>query len=115
MLKLYGLKKCSTCQKAVTWLNDRSIANTFSDVRETPVTADQVAIWSSKLGGWDKLINRAGTTWRGLAASETADLSEAKAVSLVVANPSLIRRPLIEYPDGSVTAGFSRTVMNSLA
>lgn len=113
-LKLYGLKKCSTCQKAVTWLDDRGIANTLSDVRETPVSKEQVARWSKALGGWEKIINRAGYTWRGLPPGKTANLTEAKAVALAVENPSLIRRPLIEHGDGSVTVGFSKKVQDLL-
>lgn len=113
-LKLYGLKKCSTCQKAVTWLDDRGIANTLSDVRETPVSKDQVARWSKALGGWEKMINRAGYTWRGLPPDKTANLTEAKAVALALENPSLIRRPLIEHGDGSVTVGFSKKVQDLL-
>lgn len=113
-LKLYGLKKCTTCQKAVTWLGEHKIAHSFSDVKEAPVTKEQVARWSKALGGWEKMINRAGYTWRGLPNSETADLSEAKAVALAVKHPSLIRRPLIEYADGSVTVGFSKKVTDAL-
>jgi arsenate reductase (glutaredoxin) len=109
-LKLYGLNKCSTCQKAVQWLDAKKIAHSFSDVRDEPVTREQVAVWSKALGGWDKMINRAGYTWRGLAASETQDLTETKAVALAVMIPSLIRRPLIEHKDGSVTVGFSKKV-----
>lgn len=114
-LKLYGLKKCSTCQKAMDWLDGRNAAYHFSDVREEPVTREQAARWSKALGGWEKLINRAGYTWRGLPAAATADLTEARAVALAVENPSLIRRPLIEHPDGSVTVGFSKKVQESLS
>lgn len=114
-LKLYGLAKCSTCQKAIDWLDDHKLAHSFSDVRDTPVTREQVAAWSKALGGWEKMINRAGYTWRGLPASETADLTETKAVALAVKNPSLIRRPLIEHGDGSVTVGFSKKIQELLA
>jgi arsenate reductase (glutaredoxin) len=106
-LNIYGLTKCSTCQKALTWLDDEGVAYKFSDVKDNPLEAKQVAKWSKALGGWEKMINRAGYTWRGLAVSETADLTEAKAVALAVKNPSLIRRPLVEYKDGSVSVGFS--------
>ena len=114
-LKLYGLSKCSTCQKAVDWLDEHKIAHSFSDVKDNPITAKQVAAWSKALGGWDKMINRAGYTWRGLPATETSDLTEAKAVALAVKNPSLIRRPLIEHEDGSVTVGFAKKVQELLA
>ena len=114
-LKLYGLTKCSTCQKAVSWLDEHKINHSFSDVKETPLTSKQVAAWSEALGGWDKMINRAGYTWRGLAPDKTANLTEAKAVALAVENPSLIRRPLIEHADGSVTVGFSKKIQEALA
>ena len=114
-LKLYGLSKCSTCQKAIDWLDEQKIRHSFSDVKEDPVTKDQVAAWSKALGGWEKMINRAGYTWRGLPPEKTANLTEAKAVALAVANPSLIRRPLIEHKDGSVTVGFSKKIQDLLA
>ena len=114
-LKLYGLSKCSTCQKAIDWLDEHKIKHSFSDVKEDPVTKDQVAHWSKALGGWEKMINRAGYTWRGLPPEKTANLTEAKAVALAVANPSLIRRPLIEHKDGSVTVGFSKKIQDLLA
>ena len=106
-LNVYGLKKCSTCQKALGWLDDEGVAYDFTDVKEAPLDAKQVAKWSKALGGWEKMINRAGYTWRGLSVSETANLTEAKAIALTVKNPSLIRRPLVEYKDGSVSVGFS--------
>ena len=114
-LKLYGLAKCSTCQKAIDWLDDHEITHSFSDVKDTPVTSEQVAAWSTALGGWEKMINRAGYTWRGLPPEKTTNLTEAKAVALAVENPSLIRRPLIEHSDGSVTVGFSKKIQELLA
>jgi arsenate reductase (glutaredoxin) len=113
-LKVFGLTKCSTCQKALAWFDDNKIGYSFSDVKESPLDAAKVAKWSSALGGWEKMINRAGYTWRGLAASETDNLTEKKAIALVLRNPSLIRRPLIEYADGSVTVGFSEKVRTGL-
>ena len=113
-LKLYGLTKCSTCQKAVAWLDEKKVAHSFSDVKDNPITKEQVAAWSKALGGWEKMINRAGYTWRGLPPGETADFTEDRVVALAVKNPSLIRRPLIEHEDGNVTVGFSKKVMESL-
>ena len=116
-LKLYGLSKCSTCQKAIDWLDEHKIKHSFSDVKDDPVTKDQVAQWSKALGGWEKMINKAGYTWRGLPPVKTANLTEAKAVAVkrILANPSLIRRPLIEHKDGSVTVGFSKKIQELLA
>lgn len=110
MIKVYGLSKCSTCQKATAWLADNKVAHSFSDVKANPVTAKQVAKWSAALGGWEKLINRAGYTWRGLPPSATKSLTESDAQALAVNYPSLIRRPLIEHDDGSVTVGFSEKI-----
>lgn len=113
-LKLYGLAKCSTCQKAIAWLDENKIGHTFSDVKDNPITKEQVAAWSKALGGWEKMINKAGYTWRGLPPEKTASLTEARAVALAVENPSLIRRPLIEHADGSVTVGFSKKIQEML-
>jgi Spx/MgsR family transcriptional regulator len=109
-MKAYGLKKCSTCQKALDYLAAKKVKVVFTDHSETPPTKTQVAGWSKALGGWEKMINRAGYTWRGLPKAETENLTEAQAVTLAVKHPSLIRRPLIEHDDGSVTVGFADKV-----
>ena len=113
-LKVFGLNKCSTCQKAVAWLDENGFKHSFSDVKESPLNSAQVSKWSTALGGWEKMINRAGYTWRGLSPADTENLTENKAVALVLHNPSLIRRPLIEHADGSVTVGFSEKVRSQL-
>jgi arsenate reductase (glutaredoxin) len=107
MLKVYGLTKCSTCQKATGWMDSKKVAYKFTDVKDATPTPATIEKWSKSVGGWEKLINRAGYTWRGLPASETKDLTEKKAAALAAKNPSLIRRPLIEYANGDVTVGFS--------
>lgn len=114
-LKLFGLSKCSTCRKATDWLGTQGITHSFQDLKETPVTAEQVSRWSKALGGWERMINRAGYTWRGLAAADIAGLTEVRAVTLAVKHPSLIRRPLIEHGDGSVTVGFSKKIQELLS
>lgn len=114
-LKVYGLTKCSTCQKAMEWFDGKKLAYKFTDYKVTPLTKDQVSGWSKALGGWESMINKAGYTWRGLPASETKDLTEAKAVLLALKNPSLIRRPLIEQKNGTVTVGFSKKVRDFLS
>ncbi len=92
------------------FLANRNIAVDFIDHQETPPNKAQVAAWSKAVGGWEKLINRAGYTWRGLPAFETSELTEAKAVALATKHTSLIRRPLIEHGDGTVTVGFTAKV-----
>ena len=109
-IKAYGLKKCSTCQKALEFLSEKKIGVEFSDYSVEKPTKEQVTKWSKAVGGWEKMINRAGYTWRGLPVSETEGLTETKAVKLAMEHTSLIRRPLIEHEDGSVTVGFTTKV-----
>jgi arsenate reductase (glutaredoxin) len=109
-MKAYGLKKCSTCRDALAFLAERNVHPDFADHVETPPTKQQVARWSKAVGGWEKLVNRSGYTWRGLDDAAKADLTEAKAVALAVKHSSLIRRPLLEHDDGSVTVGFTAKV-----
>ncbi len=109
-MKAYGLNKCSTCQKALEFLATKKVKVEFTDYAENVPTKEQVAKWSKALGGWEKMINRASYTWRGLPPDVTADLTEAKAQALAIKHTSLIRRPLIEHDDGTVTVGFTTKV-----
>jgi arsenate reductase len=105
-IKAWGLKKCSTTQAALEYLSEKKIQVEFTDYSVEPLSKEQVSRWAEAVGGWEKLINRSGYTWRGLAPSQIENLTAAKAVALAVKHTSLIRRPLIEHEDGSVTAGF---------
>ena len=95
-LKLYGLRTCSTCAKAMAWLDAQGLAYRFFDVKEHRPSADQITAWSKALGGWEKLINRSSMTWRGLSQAAREDLTEPRAGMLGTEHPALIRRPLIE-------------------
>ena len=92
--------------KAVDYITSQKVIVQFTDYSVDRPSAAQIEKWAKAVGGWEKLINRSGYTWRGLPASETADLDDRKAAKLAAAHTSLIRRPLIEYEDGTVTAGF---------
>ena len=105
-IKVWGLKKCDTTQKAVDYIKSKKVVIEFTDYSVEKPSVTQIEKWAKALGGWEKMINRSGYTWRGLPASETTDLDDKKAAKLAAAHTSLIRRPLIEYEDGSVTAGF---------
>ena len=105
-IKAWGLKKCDTTMKAVEYIKSKKVVVEFTDYSVDKPSAAQIEKWVKAVGGWEKLINRSGYTWRGLAVSETADLDDKKAAKLAAAHTSLIRRPLIEYEDGTVTAGF---------
>jgi arsenate reductase len=106
MMKAYGLKKCSTTSDAVKYIQSKNVDVELIDYSVTPLSKAQVSGWIKALGGWEKMINRAGYTWRGLDPSETADLTDAKAAALAIKHTSLIRRPLLEHDNGTITAGF---------
>ena len=105
-IKAWGLKKCDTTMKAVDYIRSKKVVVEFTDYSVDKPSVAQIEKWAKALGGWEKMINRSGYTWRGLPPSETTNLDDKKAAKLAAANTSLIRRPLIEYEDGSVTAGF---------
>jgi len=104
MLAVYGLKTCDTCRKATKWLTGEGIDHTFVDVRKDGVDAGLVSGWAQAVG-WEKLLNRQSTTWRGLADTDKEGITEARAVSLMVEHPSLIKRPVFDQ-DGSISVGF---------
>ena len=105
-IKAWGLKKCDTTMKALDHIKSKRVDVEFTDYSVDKPSAAQIEKWAKALGGWEKMINRSGYTWRGLPAAEIADLDDKKAAKLAAAHTSLIRRPLIEHEDGTVTAGF---------
>lgn len=98
-LDFYGIPNCDTVKKARMWLEANGIAYTFHDYKKEGADADRLARWAGQVG-WEKLLNRAGTTFRKLDDADKADIDEAKAIALMVANPSLIKRPVVEVPGG---------------
>ncbi|MDV7341640.1 ArsC family reductase [Terasakiella sp. A23] len=112
MIKLVGLKNCDTCRKAKKWLESQSIAFEFHDVRKDGLTRDDLAAWASDLG-WEALLNKRGTTWRGLDEAQKADVDEAKAIDLMAENPALMKRPVFVTPTG-VILGFKQEQMDQL-
>lgn len=113
MLKVYGLKNCDTCRKARKWLDAEGIAHTFLDVRADGITQDDVQNWSDA-AGWEVLLNKRGTTWRGLSDDVKNTISEATAIPLMAEYPATIKRPVFVKPDGSVTVGFTKAVQDGL-
>ena len=103
-LTLYGIPNCDTVKKARTWLDAQGIGYAFHDYKKAGADAAKLAAWCDA-AGWDKVLNRAGTTFRKLPDTDKADLDQAKAVTLMAANPSCIKRPIVEYP-GGVLVGF---------
>lgn len=98
-LTLYGIPNCDTVKKARTWLDARGIGYSFHDYKKAGADPAKLAAWCNA-AGWDKVLNRAGTTFRKLPDADRADLDQERAVALMAANPSCIKRPIVEHPGG---------------
>lgn len=94
MLRIYGIKQCSSMQKAFAWLDAHSLQYDFHDYKKNGIDAVTLQTWCAQ-AGWQVLLNTRGTTWRKLSEDERQDVDEAKAIRLMQANPSLIKRPVI--------------------
>lgn len=107
MTTLYGIPNCDTVKKARTWLSEHGVEHSFHDFKKQGVPQSGIDRWLDAVG-WETLINRKGTAWRGLdeaARATVVDAASARAVA--IASPSVIKRPVVEWGDGSVTVGFS--------
>jgi len=101
---LYGIPNCDTVKKARTWLGGQGLAYTFHDYKKAGADPAKLAAWC-EAAGWEKVLNRAGTTFKKLPDADKADLDAAKAVAVMAANPSCIKRPILEHP-GGLLVGF---------
>ena len=95
MLTVYGIRNCDTMKKAFAWLAANGVAYDFVDYKKAGVAAAHLPDWNRR-AGWQQLLNTRGLTWRRLSESERADLDEAKALTLMAAQPTLIKRPLAD-------------------
>ena len=93
-LTLHGIPNCDTVKKARTWLEGQGKAYDFRDYKKAPPTAAELKDWSGK-AGWEVLLNKAGTTFKKLPDADKTGIDEAKAIALMVANPSIIKRPVV--------------------
>jgi len=91
---LYGIPNCDTVKKARNWLAAAGVAYTFHDYKKVGVAEADLASWCDALG-WEVVLNRAGTTFRKLPEVDKADIDQAKAMALMVAQPSMIKRPVL--------------------
>ncbi len=107
VLTLYGLPHCDTCKKARNWLNRFEVGHVFVDYRAQPVPAATLKEWSQQLGGWEKLVNKSSTTWRTLLPQRKNPGSDPEWTLLLKEYPALIRRPVVQQHDGSVSVGFT--------
>ncbi|MFG1211885.1 ArsC family reductase [Xanthobacter flavus] len=95
-MTIYGIKACDTMKKARGWLDDKGVAYAFHDYKSAGIDAKTLEGWAKKVG-WEKLLNRAGTTFRKLPDADKTDIDEAKALALMLAHPSMIKRPVLEH------------------
>ena len=102
---LYGIPNCDTVKKARKWLDAKGVAYTFHDYKKAGVDEAALSNWVEE-AGWEALLNKRGTTFRALSDEDKADIEAAKAIRLMVANPSLIKRPVIAGA-GGLLIGFS--------
>ncbi|MET3613690.1 Spx/MgsR family transcriptional regulator [Rhizobium aquaticum] len=101
---IYGIRNCDTMKKAFDWLKAHDVAYTFHDYKAAGIDETSLKRWCGAFG-WDKVLNRAGTTFKKLDEADKADLDEAKAIRLMLAQPSMIKRPVLDV-DGQLMLGF---------
>lgn len=105
-LTLYGIPNCDTVKKARSWLNAAGLVHDFHDYKKQGVDADLLNQWVAEVG-WQPLLNRTGTTFRALSDEDKAGIDAAKAVRLMLANPSMIKRPVVTGA-GALLVGFNQ-------
>ena len=104
---LYGLDSCDTTKKARNWLARFGVAHEFVDYRAQRVPPETLKAWADQLGGWEKLINKASTTWRQLPDSRKSPGSDPEWKLLLKEHPALVKRPVLVTDDGTVSVGFT--------
>jgi arsenate reductase len=103
---IYGIKNCDTMKKARSWLDANDVPYVFHDYKTAGITHGRLDDWIRRVG-WERLLNRAGTTFRKLPEADREDLTEEKAIRLMLAEPSLIKRPVLEI-GGKLLVGFKQ-------
>lgn len=106
MITIYGITNCDTVKRARAWLTDHALEHRFHDFRKDGVPPARLDAWLAS-AGWERLVNRQGMTWRKLDdAARAAVVDDASARVLLLAQPSVIKRPVVEWADGRITVGF---------
>ncbi|MFC5698223.1 ArsC family reductase [Pseudomonas sp. GCM10022186] len=97
-ITLYGIKACDTMKKARTWLEEQGVSYSFHDYKASAIDRASLEKWCAE-HGWETVLNRAGTTFRKLDDAQKADLDQDKAIALMLAQPSMIKRPVLDLGD----------------
>ena len=98
---LYGIKACDTMKKARTWLDEHQVEYAFHDYKSAGIDREHLSRWCDE-HGWQMVLNRAGTTFRKLGDEQKADIDQARAIELMLAQPSMIKRPVLQLGDKTV-------------
>ena len=101
---IYGIRNCDTMKKARAWLDAHGVDYRFHDYKALGIDRSRIESWADH-AGWEKIINRAGMTFRKLPDADKTDLTRDRAIDLMVAQPSMIRRPVVDH-DGDLLIGF---------
>ena len=104
-ITIYGIKNCDTMKKARAFLDKHKVDYVFNDYKTAGIEQGRLEGWVKK-AGWETLLNRAGTTFKKLPDQDKAGLTEDKAIALMLAQPSMIKRPVLELPRGRLLVGF---------
>jgi Spx/MgsR family transcriptional regulator len=104
-ITIYGIKNCDTIKKARAWLDQHGVEYAFHDYKTAGIERERLEQWSKKVG-WETLLNRAGTTFRKLPDKDKAGLDAKKATALMLAQPSMIKRPVLDLGGGKLLVGF---------
>ena len=112
VITLFGIKNCDTVKKARHWLSHNDIEHGFHDVRADGLTLEQIEEWIAKTD-WEIVLNRRGTTWRKLDASIQDNTTENSVAELLLANPAMIKRPILNV-NGVITIGFKPDLYHSI-
>ena len=107
---VYGIPNCDTVKKARAWLADNGVDHQFHDFKKQGLPEPQLDGWLQQVS-WEKLVNRKGNTWRGLdAALQASVVDPASAKRVILLNSSVVKRPVVLWPNGRVTVGFDATI-----
>ena len=104
-LTIYGIKNCDTMKKARAWLDQKGAAYAFHDYKTAGIDRARLEAWAGKVG-WETLLNSSGTTFRKLPEADREGLTEKKAIALMLAQPSMIKRPVLDLGAGKLIVGF---------
>ncbi len=109
---IYGIKNCDTMKKARAWLDKRGVDYVFHDYKTAGIERAQLEEWAKKVG-WEVLLNRAGTTFRKLSDKDKNAIDAKKAIALMLGQPSMIKRPVLDLGRGKLLVGFAPEIYSA--